>query len=107
MDNRLGAGTQIGTDLVAKAKPDGYTLLLLSGDIAAIDKAFDAKLTYDASRDLDLISGVATIPLVLIANSDLNVRSLEDVVAQARKTPGKLTFASLGTSSPHFIFFQL
>ncbi|WP_333903497.1 Bug family tripartite tricarboxylate transporter substrate binding protein [Achromobacter insolitus] len=106
VENRPGAGTQIGTDIVTKAAPDGYTLLLLVGDIAAIDKAFNAKLPYDVSRDLVLVSGVASIPLVLIVNPDLGVRSLDELVVHARQAPGKLKFASLGTSSPHFIFFE-
>lgn len=106
VENRVGAGTQIGTDAVAKASPDGYTLLLLPGDIAAIDKAFETNVPYDAEKDFVLISGVASIPLVLVANPALKANTLEDVVAKAKAAPGALTFGSLGSSSPHYLFFE-
>jgi tripartite-type tricarboxylate transporter receptor subunit TctC len=106
VDNRVGAGTQIGTEAAVKAAPDGYTLYLLPGDIAAIDKAFGVPLPYDVQKDLTLVSGVASIPLVLVASVELKAKTLGEVVKKAKDVPGSLTFGSLGSSSPHYLFFE-
>lgn len=106
VENRPGAGTAIGNGAVARASPDGYTLLLFAGDIAAIDKAYNNSLPYDPVNDFTLISGIAGISLVLVANPNTGITSLQDLVAKARAEPGKLNFGSLGSSSPHFLFFE-
>ncbi len=106
VENKPGAGTSIGTDIVAKAKPDGYTLLLVPGDFAAIDKAYGNPVPYDAKKDFTYIAGVSAIPFVLVASPKSGITSLQDLIAKAKASPDELTFASLGTSSSHFLFFE-
>lgn len=106
VDNRPGGQTIIGTEIVAKAQPDGYTLLSCTDDLAAIFAAYGAKLPYDPVKDVRPIAGIARASLVLVANASTGVTSLDALVARAKANPGKLTFASLGSGSPHFLFFE-
>ena len=98
IDNRGGAGSVVGTEIVAKASPDGYTLLL--GNISlAFNPALYAKLPYDALRDLMPISLVVDQPNIVVAHPSLPAQTLKEFVALARDGPGKYTYASAGAGS--------
>jgi tripartite-type tricarboxylate transporter receptor subunit TctC len=96
VDNRTGAGGVIGVSLVAKALPDGYTMLLASNGPLTYLPALRSKLPYDAERDLAPISLVAGQPFVVTASAALPVHSLKDLVALAKRQPGKIAYASGG-----------
>jgi tripartite-type tricarboxylate transporter receptor subunit TctC len=98
VDNRGGAGSVIGTEIVAKSAPDGYTLLL--GNISlAFNSALYSKLPYDALSDLAPISLVVDQPNIVVAHPSLPAQTLKDFVALARASPGKYTYASAGVGS--------
>ena len=98
VDNRPGAGSILGCDIVAKATPDGYTTLL--GNISmAFNTAIYRKLPYDAIKDFVPISLVADQPNILVANPALPAKSFKEFLALAASQPGKLTFGSAGMGS--------
>jgi tripartite-type tricarboxylate transporter receptor subunit TctC len=103
VENRPGAGGNIGADLVAKAAPDGYAIVMGAVATHAINPYLYAKMPYDANRDFTPITRVATVPNVLVMNPQtaerLGVHSLGDLIAYARKNPGKLNYASGGNGS--------
>ena len=95
VDNRPGAGSSIGSDIVAKSAPDGYTLLL--GTISlTINPAVYKKLPFDAQRDLVPITRVSDQPSIIVVNPSSAAKSLKEFIALARAHPGKLTFGSAG-----------
>ena len=98
VENRPGAGGTVGSSLVAKAAPDGYTLLVNSNAHAA-NPALYNKLPYDTLTDFTGVTTLASLPNVLITASASNYKSVPDLVAQAKKQPGKLNFASAGAGS--------
>jgi tripartite-type tricarboxylate transporter receptor subunit TctC len=101
VDNRAGAGTLIGGELVARAAPDGYTLLLGSTPMA-INPAMYKKVSYDALRDFVPVTQIVSVPNLLIAHPSLPVKSVKELIAFAKSRPGRLTFASAGAgTSPH------
>src|SRR5207249_8802907 len=95
VENRPGAGGNIGQTYVAKSAPDGYTLLLAGGSMAGA-KYVNANMGYDLTRDFTPISLVETSPFVLVINPALPARSVNEFIAHARSRPGKSTFATLG-----------
>ena len=95
VENKPGAGSNIGTQAVISSPPDGYTLLLTS-TANAINASFDPSLPYDFAKGITPVAGVARIPLVLVVNNDLPVRSVAEFIAYARTHPGKLSIASSG-----------
>lgn len=103
VDNRPGAGGNLGADAAAKAVPDGTTIVMGAVATHAINPWLFAKMPYDALRDFTPITGVAQVPNVLVmnaANADrLGIRSVADLVAHARKNPGKLNYGSGGNGS--------
>jgi tripartite-type tricarboxylate transporter receptor subunit TctC len=95
VENRPGAGGVIGQTFVAKSPPDGYTLLLAGGSMAGA-RYVNANVTYDLFRDFTPISLVETSPFVLVINSSLPPRNVEEFIAYARARPGKVTYATIG-----------
>ena len=101
VENRSGAGTMIGSEAVAKAQPDGYTLLMGISTLA-INPAIYRKVPYDALRDLAPISQAVTLPNVIVGHPSLPARNVKELVALARSRPGQLNFSSAGVgTSPH------
>jgi tripartite-type tricarboxylate transporter receptor subunit TctC len=95
VENKPGAGSNIGTQAVINSPPDGYTLLLTS-TANAINASFDPSLPYDFAKGIAPVAGVARIPLVLVVNNDLPVRNVAEFIAHAKANPGKLSIASSG-----------
>ena len=101
IDNRAGAGSTIGTDVVAKAPPDGYTLLITSSSIA-INPSIYPKMPFDATRDLAPISQLSTSSLIVVVHPSIPARSIKELIALAKARKGELVYASSGTgSAPH------
>jgi tripartite-type tricarboxylate transporter receptor subunit TctC len=99
VENRVGAGGTIGTALVARAKPDGYTLLMGSSTELALNPNLYTKLAYDTTRDFVPLALIGYSPLLVVVHPSLPVRSLMDLQALARARPGELNFASTGNGS--------
>jgi tripartite-type tricarboxylate transporter receptor subunit TctC len=99
IDNRAGANGSLGAQAMRQAPPDGYTLLVGSIGVFAINPALYKKLRYDPLRDFDLLSQVVRTPNVLVAAPSFPANSVGELIAQLKKTPGKVTFASSGTGS--------
>lgn len=95
-DNRAGAGGRIGTDLVAKAAPDGYTLLLGTSSVMVSAPALYAKLPFDMPRDFSTISLVAFTTYALVAHPSVPAKSVRELIVLAKSRPGRLTYASSG-----------
>jgi tripartite-type tricarboxylate transporter receptor subunit TctC len=98
IDNKPGASGMIGADMVAKAAPDGYTLLA-NASIHVINPSLYAKTTYDAIADFAPVSNLADVPLVLAANSKLEARSVKELVALGKASKTSLAFASAGNAT--------
>ncbi|QOL48213.1 Bug family tripartite tricarboxylate transporter substrate binding protein [Massilia litorea] len=98
IENKPGAGATIGADYVAKAKPDGYTLLVGAVHHTIATSVYK-KLPYDFQRDLAPVSTVAMVPNVLVVNPNLAAKNVAELVALAKKTPGKLSFGSNGNGT--------
>ncbi|HSV82735.1 MAG TPA: tripartite tricarboxylate transporter substrate binding protein [Ramlibacter sp.] len=99
VENRPGSGTLVGTDLAAKADPDGYTLLTGSISNLALNMGLYRKPPYDSLRDFDPVGLAVSYSYVLVARPDLPQKSIADVVAHAKANPGRLTYASAGNGS--------
>ena len=94
VENRSGAGGNIGADIVAKATPDGHTLLISAPPAFAINEHLYRSMPFNPERDLSPIALVASVPIVLMVPADSPARSLSDLIAMARREPGRLTFGS-------------
>ena len=101
VDDRPGAGANIGAEIVAKAPPDGYTLLLAS-TIHAINPSLYSKLAYDPVKDFTPITMIAATSQVLVIHNSLPVKTVREFIAYAKKHPGELNYSSAGNGSqPH------
>ena len=108
VENRPGAGTNIGAEAVARAEPDGYTLLL--GDTAtfATNRTLYRKISFDPYKDFSPISLTGRFALVLLVNTNkLPVASVREIVAEAKKTPGRINYATPGLGSPFHLATEL
>jgi tripartite-type tricarboxylate transporter receptor subunit TctC len=102
IENRAGAGSSIAAEVVAKAAPDGYTVLIASPASISVNPALNPKLGYKAA-DFAPITKVSASPLVLVVNPATNITSVKELVATAKRDPGKLNYATSGVgSAPHF-----
>ena len=101
IDNRGGQGGVLGTELLAKASPDGYTIALSSAGALAISPTME-RVTYDPLKDLQTVTLVAKVPEMLVVTPDVPAKNMAELVALAKAQPGKLNFASTGPGSmPH------
>jgi tripartite-type tricarboxylate transporter receptor subunit TctC len=107
VENRSGAGANIGTELVAKSAPDGHTLLIAGNGPVAINKYLYKGLAYDADRDLAPISLLATAPQMLVVRPELKIDSFKAFVEHARRNPGRLSYASVGGGSASHLTMEL
>ena len=102
VENKPGASTMIGADTVAKAAPDGYTLMVSGSSTYSVVPALKERMPYDPQKDLALIALLVKAPLVLVSNSATPVKTLAELVALAKSRPGELSYATFGTgSAPH------
>ncbi|MCX8115990.1 MAG: tripartite tricarboxylate transporter substrate-binding protein, partial [Burkholderiaceae bacterium] len=99
IENRGGAGGNIGTDVVAKSPADGYTLLMGTVGTHAINVSLYPKMPYDAVRDFAPVSLVAGVPNVLVAAPSFPPNTIRELIEAAKKDPGKITFASSGNGT--------
>jgi tripartite-type tricarboxylate transporter receptor subunit TctC len=98
IENRGGAGGNVGTDVVAKSAPDGYTLIMASGSIT-INPSIYPKMPFDTKKDLVPITNVASGPMLVVVQDSAPFKSLKDLLAAAKAQPGKLNFGSAGVGS--------
>ena len=106
IDNRGGAAGNLGTDIAAKAPPDGYTVLFTLSSHTINPKLYD-KLPFDVERDFVPITLVALIPQILVAHPSVPANTVQELIALAKANPGKLNYASVGTGSPGHIAGEL
>jgi tripartite-type tricarboxylate transporter receptor subunit TctC len=101
VENRAGAAGNIGAEVVARAAPDGYTLLTAPASLA-ISQTLYKKLSFDLLRDFQAVSMLASVPFVLVVHPSLPARSVKDLIAFAKARPGQINYASSGNgSAPH------
>ncbi|HET6493057.1 MAG TPA: tripartite tricarboxylate transporter substrate binding protein [Burkholderiales bacterium] len=98
VDNRPGAGTTHGTDMVVRATPDGYTLLVVASSIS-INPSIYKKLPYDTLRDLAPVTQLSAFPNMLVVHPSVPVKTVQDLLALAKAKPGQLNYASAGTGT--------
>jgi len=106
VDNRGGAGSVLGTQILSKSAPDGYTLGVFDTAFA-INPSIAEKLPYDSERDFAFIAIIATSPSLLVTHPGLKVRTIQELVARAKSQPGKIKFASAGVGSSSHLTGQM
>jgi tripartite-type tricarboxylate transporter receptor subunit TctC len=107
VENRAGAGTVLGADAVAKANPDGHTILMGTSTPLAINASLHKKLPYDPAKDFMPIAMIATVPFVLVVNNDVPARSVRELIALAKSKPGEFSYGSTGPGSPFHLYAEL
>jgi len=106
VENKAGGGTIIGTDTVAKARPDGYTLLLVTGALA-VNAAFDMPLPYDTDKDLTPVAHFFDVPILVAAANDSALKSMADVLATAKSTGAPISYACASGGSMQHLWAEL
>ena len=107
VENRAGAGTLLGADLVAKAPADGYTLLMATSTTLGISPAIYAKPAIDPVKDFAAVSLVGSVNFFLVTSPAFPARNVRDLIDQVKKNPGKFNYASSGSGSPHHLFMEV
>ena len=107
VDDKPGAGGNIGTDFIAKAKPDGYVIGMGNFAPLAVNPTMFKKMNYDPAKDLTPICLIEKGPLVLMVPANSPFKSVKDIIAAAKATPGKLSFASGGLGGSHHLSAEL
>ena len=108
VDNRPGASTNIGAQIVATAKPDGYTVLSADNAVLAYNEYLFNKLPFNPEKDFTYVGGLTRFPLVLVVNPNFaEGKTFKDFLAYARANPGKINYASPGNGSPHHLAMEM
>ncbi|WP_026431321.1 Bug family tripartite tricarboxylate transporter substrate binding protein [Paracidovorax oryzae] len=107
VDNRPGASTNIGAQIVATAKPDGYTLMSADNALLAFNEHLFSKLPFSPDKDFTYIGGLSRFPLALVVHPGFEARNFQEFIAYARANPGKLNYASPGNGSPHHLAMEM
>ena len=107
VENRTGAGGIIGTDSVAKAAPDGYTILVAASGPIAYLPALSPKLPYDIRKDFETVGNIVTLPNLMVVNPASGIASIDGLAARTRAKPGKVNFGSAGVGSSGHISGEL
>ena len=107
IENRGGAGGTLGTDVVAKSPPDGYTLLVTYAGSQAINQSLFPKLSYDSIKDFQTVATLAVTPFLLVINNSLPAKSLKEFLALARSKPDAMTYASSGNGSVNHLLGEM
>jgi len=107
VENRSGAGGNVGADAVAKAAPDGYTLLVSTNGVFAINKALYKAMPFDPDTDLAALSLLATAPQMLVVHPSLGLKNFKDFIEYAKRNPGKLSYGSVGSGSASHLTMEL
>ena len=102
VENRTGAGGMVGADFVAKAAPDGHTLLLMESS-ATLHKWLNRSVPFDVTADFAPVGRIATTPLLLFANPSVAAKDVKDLIDSARANPGKLSVGTPGVGTPHHL----
>ncbi len=106
VDNRPGAGGNVGADFVAKAAPDGYTILLATNTLTMNPFIF-AGMPFDTQKDFAPVAMLATTPFYVVVNNNLPVKNIPELIAYAKANPGKLSYATPGIGTPHHLGTEL
>ena len=99
VDNKPGAAGMIGAEVASRAKPDGYTIMMTNAQVAAINPSLYKKMSYNADTAFTAVTLVAELPLVLLVNSELPIKTTKEYMEMARAKPGEVTYASAGNGS--------
>ena len=107
VDNRAGAGGMLGSDIVARSAPDGYTILLGTGATHGLTLLLSKTIPYDPVKDFTAITAAVEVPIILVVHPSIPGTTAKDLVEWGRKNPGKLAYGSSGTGSPHHLSGEL
>lgn len=100
VENKPGAAGNIATDYVAKSQPDGYTIAIAPNQTVAVNPVLYPRLPFDVLKDLEGVSMLGRVPMVLVVSPKVTAKTVAELIAQARAAPDKLTYASAGSGSP-------
>ncbi len=107
IDNRPGAATNIGADLVAKSKPDGYTIMSADNAVLAFNEYLFGKLPFNPEKDFSYIGAIGKFPLALVVHPDFPAKDFKAFLAYVKANPGKVNYASPGNGSPHHLAMEM
>lgn len=107
VENRPGAGTMIGAEAIKRARADGYTIGVVDVSTVALNPSLYSDVRYDPLKDFQYIGGTTKFPFVLVVNLDVPAKSLQELMALARQSPGKLTYATPGAGGPNHLGMEL
>ena len=107
VDNRPGAATNIGGELVARSKPDGYTIMSADNALMAFNEHLFKTLPFSPDKDFSYIGAIGKFPLVLVVHPSFPAQNFQEFVAYVKANPGKVSYASVGNGSPHHLSMEL
>jgi tripartite-type tricarboxylate transporter receptor subunit TctC len=107
VDNKPGAATNIGAEQVARAKPDGYTIMSADNAVLAFNEHLFSKLPFDPAKDFSYIGAIGKFPLALVVNPSFQAKDFKEFLAYVKAHPGDVNYASPGNGSPHHLAMEL